>query len=372
MKVLARFEYDRFEDMCSVNIYSADKQINRSVLEINHEINLKLYTLQFIMGILSLVYTNSSVRLNDKREQDKMFIKLFYEIIDRLECIEILDNIIDEILKTGHNGKELVYDEVLEYNLIRFFISTVNHNPYTTNLYRNIVEYSRYTDYTLKAYMSLHYTVYNKSYKIYNDIKWFKHKMDIQLSYSKIRNEFDKLLDNFCLNEYEDYMLHDIVQMLVIDGMEYRDEQLTGILFNNFIDKYRYVGKVYHGSRDLTGKNKDINYLVSKYRYGSISASKDIKIAMNFATHETYYTGDNTPILTYGFIAEIDLNENMIAIDLEKIMLDLKEKYPGLTDWVKPFLKEKEVLILAEYIQDAKILSYEEAEKIKESIKEVK
>lgn len=87
---------------------------------------------------------------------------------------------------------------------------------------------------------------------------------------------------------------------------------------------------------------------------------------MKFATHGAYYP-DNEMATVHGFVAEIDLTEDMKSIDIEKILLDMIEKYPEITDWAKGFLHEREVLIPAEYVHDAKILSYNEAEEIKES-----
>ena len=77
----------------------------------------------------------------------------------------------------------------------------------------------------------------------------------------------------------------------------------------------------------------------------------------------TFFTDDTN--ITYGFISEIEITEDMYAVDIEKIMLDLKEKLPEITGWITDsLLKEREVLILAEYVPQGKILSYAEAEKI--------
>ena len=104
--------------------------------------------------------------------------------------------------------------------------------------------------------------------------------------------------------------------------------------------------------------------MVKRYKSGSISSSKDIKQAMEFSKYYRNSMEDDTNI-TYGFISEIEITEDMYAIDIEKIMLDLKEKLPEITNWISDsLLKEREVLILAEYVPQGKILSYAEAEKI--------
>lgn len=368
MKVLARFEYERFEDKSTtdMNGYTIAKPLNSTMIEMDHERNLKIYTLQFVMGILSAVYTTTYNGTKDKRKQDELFIKLFYEIVDRLDYKELLDIVIEEVYRHEENIEKVYYDEVIEYSLIKFFTTTNQFNPYNTNLYETMKNYITPALYKTNTYKSLYYSTYNKKYKSYNDIQKFKHILDMKLSGYESRSGFDNAIDNFCKEEYEDFMLQDMVRILVEEGVDYSDQEYIDELFNKFGDKYKYVGKVYHGCRDLSGRNKDVKYLLNRYKGGSVSSSKDVSVAMEFATHGVYYP-DNEMTTVHGFVAEIDLTEDMKSIDIEKILLDMIEKYPEITDWAKGFLHEREVLIPAEYVHDAKILSYNEAEEIKES-----
>ena len=90
---------------------------------------------------------------------------------------------------------------------------------------------------------------------------------------------------------------------------------------------------------------------------------------MQFATYENNINGIIEE--KYGFVSEIEITEDMCALDIHQMIMDLKEKYPELTGWVnETFMKEQEVLILAEYVPEGNILNFDEANKIKETLKE--
>ena len=57
-------------------------------------------------------------------------------------------------------------------------------------------------------------------------------------------------------------------------------------------------------------------------------------------------------------MTEVDITEDMKAIDIHKLLLDLREELPDLTTWISDyFVNEQEVLIPAEYVQLGKVLS---------------
>lgn len=369
--VLADYEFDEFDDTTSIpslngnHLYQKDKPINK-------ERNRKLFRLHYVMKILSVLYTTSYVAIPDKDEQDQQFINAFYNIVIRLECDDILDSVIDEIIKRESESSKtkIIYDKYLEYRLVDHFIQGV-YNPIISDLYDDMLKVIHYNQFSINTYTSKMYEVYNNDYIRYKSLSDIRRKINRELGGTNARETFDKLMDNFLIENYDDFIINDLLKCLVQDSEECRNEQYAETLFDNFRDKYQYIGKVYHGSRDVSGRNRNIDYLVSRYKDGSISSSKDIKQALKFAAYESYDYMSKSPILHKGFVAELDITEDMKALDVHKMLIDLKEKLPKLSGWISEgFLNEQEVLIPAEYIKAARIMSYEDAEKLLKEMEE--
>lgn len=366
---LANYDFDILEDECSSrkNGINRDSETILKVADI--EVNKKLHVLGYVLKVVSVIFVNLHISVADKEEQDKMFIKFFYNLVMRLNCNEILDDIIMNTLNTDSKlmNEERVYDEYTEYQLINYFVSRTSYNPFVVDTRIFIGNSIQFNLYSYRDFRYRIFKTYNRKYSEYIILKNYKNSVDLTLSGSNSREKFDYMIDKILHEDYSDFIMNELLYDIVRGYDHRRPEYCSNQLFEYFIDKYKYVGTVYHGSRDITGRNKNIAYLVSQYRTGTISASKSIKEALKFAKFEDFDGYSHSSINQYGFVAELNITEDMIAIDIEKMLLDLKEKLPGLTTWITDkFIEEKEVLILAEYIHDAKIMTYEEAEKIDE------
>lgn len=366
---ISRFEYDRYEDMAN------DKESQRTMLttvtNINHGVNFKLYSLYYTMKVLSVFLSSAYFGgcNSDKERQDKLIAQLFYDLVNRLDCTEILDEVIDKILGCVNDDDiESNYNNVLEYNIISHFINEPLYNPYITDLKSRLGKSISYDKYDVIFYKELIYKCYNKYYNTYMSLIKFKNKLNIELGYYNLNEKFEDIIFKFTLENFEDLTLNDIALGLVKYYDGYREERFVNALFNTLKDKYKYVGKVYHGSRNTTDHNKSIDSMLNSYNEGLISSSKKVKGALAFAKFNNYDREKLSNSTTqYGFISEIEITEDMEAVDIHKLLLELKEKLPDLTEWINDsFINEYEVLIPAVYIKNGKVLSCAEAEEIVE------
>lgn len=318
----------------------------------------KIFYLHFAIKVLSALFVTHGF-YRGVEDTDELIIKTYRYLIEKLDCKELYDKLVEKTKEEVDEFEEVV----VLYNLVDSFQSFYGlFNPYKEDIVEQFMRI--YPPFRVKNYKNTVYNIYNKTYAVYKAIGKYKWNLKSDLSYLGLQDEAEHLLDNLMLLHFEDYSLNEIVQAMVYYYDGDRDEDLSNVLFEKFREKYGYVGKVYHGSKDMSENIPTMEKMVKRYKSGSISSSKDIKQAMEFSKYYRNSMEDDTNI-TYGFISEIEITEDMYAIDIEKIMLDLKEKLPEITGWISDsLLKEREVLILAEYVPQGKILSYAEAEKI--------
>ena len=351
---LAKYEYDRYEDIHKDNMY---KLTHKPVDNVNHEENFKIYCLWFTIKTLSVFLSSTYTFMpKDKKMQDKLIIDLFYNMVRKLNCIEIMDDIINYILNKEESVEDF-YNEVIEYSIISTLMIMPISNPYELDIKLHLSKHIKYDMRTFKDYTLSAYKAYDKQYSTYAKLNDLRYKLSADMSYFNLRDKFEKSLFDFKLENFELLTLNDIAQEFVSFYDGYRDEKFIDVLLNKFGDKYKYIGKVYHGTRsNLNNINRPIEESVKTYVDGYISSSKDIKIAYEFSKFNDYVEGEQ--ITHYGFVTEIDITEDMKAIDIHKLLLDLREELPDLTTWISDyFVNEQEVLIPAEYVQLGKVLS---------------
>ncbi len=133
MVVLADYELDSFEDNQRDNNGFVNPRDRRPI---NMERNRKLFRLQYVMKVLSVIYSTSYVNLVDKAEQDQVFINTFYNMVMRLKCDEIIDEIVNEIIRRDSLAfkMEVCYDKYLEHRLVDYFTCQGVYNPATVDI----------------------------------------------------------------------------------------------------------------------------------------------------------------------------------------------------------------------------------------------
>lgn len=306
--------------------------------------------LKMILAVkLSLMLTSSFSRKQPVKNLDDYFIKLFYKIITRYGIGESLDEIIYNkgVINKGGDvddkkqKMELDYDfnKDKEYAIITSILKVninninqyVNIKKLISNYYSSIIgSYNIITGRDLQ---------FESKYSLYEAIRDLKTEllcknMDDNLK-EKMLSKLNDLINDSDFDDINEY--NELSSNLSYGGERpvYKSEKLMERYGD--IEKYKYKGVVYHGFHNVEG-TADVIGALRYYENGYISCSKDISIAKSFS-----HTGISG---LFGGIIEIYVDDDMEAIDVEKILEDefnkSKNRYKNLYN---NFIQEKEVLI---------------------------
>lgn len=277
---LSKYEYDRYEDISKDNNFKLNKY---SIDNINHEENFKLYCLCFVIKTISVfISSNHIFNTKDRKIQDKCIINLFYDMVRKLNCIEILDDIVNKLIDKT-DAVEDFYNEVIEYSILISLMTVPLSNPYETDMKQYLINYIKYDTRTIKEYNMVAYKSYNKHYNAYVKINNFKDNVALDMSYFNLKDTFDNSIFNFNLENFELFTLNEIARDLVEFYDGYRDEKFINALLTVFNSKYKYTGKVYHGTRnDRSNINRSIDESIKNILMVTFHHQKMLKSLVNF------------------------------------------------------------------------------------------
>ena len=308
--------------------------------------------LKMVLAVkLSLLITSSFSRKQPVKNLDDYFIKLFYKIITRYGVGESLDEI---IYNKGNLKENIVNDKSEEKQKIELDYDFNKDKEYaiiTSILKININNITRYVE--IKRLISNYYSSIIGSYNIFTgrDLQ-FESKYSL---YEAIRDLKTELLCKNMDDDLKEKMLsklNDLINDSDFDDINEYKELYSNLSYGGErpvykseklmerygdIEKYKYKGVVYHGFHNVDG-TADVIGALRYYENGYISCSKDINIAKSFS---------NTGISgLFGGIIEIYVDDDMEAIDVEKILEDEFNKSQNIyKNLYNNFIGEKEVLI---------------------------
>lgn len=308
--------------------------------------------LKMVLAVkLSLMITSSFSRKQPVKNLDDYFIKLFYKIITRYGVGESLDEI---IYNKGNLKENIVNDKSEEKQKIELDYDFNKDKEYaiiTSILKININNITRYVE--IKRLISNYYSSIIGSYNIFTgrDLQ-FESKYSL---YEAIRDLKTELLCKNMDDDLKEKMLsklNDLINDSDFDDINEYKELYSNLSYGGErpvykseklmerygdIEKYKYKGVVYHGFHNVDG-TADVIGALRYYENGYISCSKDINIAKSFS---------NTGISgLFGGIIEIYVDDDMEAIDVEKILEDEFNKSQNIyKNLYNNFIGEKEVLI---------------------------
>lgn len=308
--------------------------------------------LKMVLAVkLSLMITSSFSRKQPVKNLDDYFIKLFYKIITRYGVGESLDEI---IYNKGNLKENIVNDKIEEKQKIELDYDFNKDKEYaiiTSILKININNITRYVE--IKRLISNYYSSIIGSYNIFTgrDLQ-FESKYSL---YEAIRDLKTELLCKNMDDDLKEKMLsklNDLINDSDFDDINEYKELYSNLSYGGErpvykseklmerygdIEKYKYKGVVYHGFHNVDG-TADVIGALRYYENGYISCSKDINIAKSFS---------NTGISgLFGGIIEIYVDDDMEAIDVEKILEDEFNKSQNIyKNLYNNFIGEKEVLI---------------------------
>lgn len=308
--------------------------------------------LKMVLAVkLSLMITSSFSRKQPVKNLDDYFIKLFYKIITRYGVGESLDEI---IYNKGNLKENIVNDKIEEKQKIELDYDFNKDKEYaiiTSILKININNITRYVE--IKRLISNYYSSIIGSYNIFTgrDLQ-FESKYSL---YEAIRDLKTELLCKNMDDDLKEKMLsklNDLINDSDFDDINEYKELYSNLSYGGErpvykseklmerygdIEKYKYKGVVYHGFHNVDG-TADVIGALRYYENGYISCSKDIDIAKSFS---------NTGISgLFGGIIEIYVDDDMEAIDVEKILEDEFNKSQNIyKNLYNNFIGEKEVLI---------------------------
>ena len=180
---------------------------------------------------------------------------------------------------------------------------------------------------------------FESKYSLYEAIRDLKTEllcknMDEVLK-EKMLSKLNELIND---NDFDDINEYNELKSILMYGGE-RPVDKSKKLMERYcdIEKYKYKGVVYHGFYNVEG-TVDVIGALRYYENGYISCSKDINIAKSFS--HTYDSG------LFGGILEIYVDDDIEAIDVEKILKDEFDKSQNIyKELYNNFIHEKEVLI---------------------------
>ena len=324
----------------------------KHVVDITPTKDVNMELLKTVLSVkLSLMITSSLSRKQPVEYLDDYFKKLFYKIITRYDVGEILDEIIyskgilEEISGNNKNDqkqkKDLDYDfnKDKEYAIILSVLKVnldiinprINIKNSISNYYSSMIgSYDIITGRDLQ---------FESKYSLYEAIRDLRTELlckniDETLK-EKMLSKLNELIND---NDFDDINKYNELRSILSYGGE-RPVDKSKKLMERYcdIEKYKYKGVVYHGFYNVEG-TVDVIGALRYYENGYISCSKDINIAKSFS--HTYDSG------LFGGILEICVDDDIEAIDVEKILKDEFDKSQNIYKKLyNNFINEKEVLI---------------------------
>lgn len=314
-----------------------------------------------------LAYTSHNIRKQTVENIDNYFSSLFYKIVCTFDAFDQIDNIVyyrgkKNIKKTEDNNNENVipntpitvndwknkdvepdydYDRNKETALITALIR-ININFISRNIDLSLEIAQKYSAY-LKIVEDMNPFVTDFAFvnklALFNLIKDIKTETISKDLYDEdkqnIINKIDELLDS---NTFDNIIKYNEIKTVLTYGGDRPDFQCEKLM-NKYLADYKYTGVVYHGFYNRNGV-PDVLSVLRHYENGFISCSKDLRTAKNFSRR------GGSDCNMFGGVLEIYIDEDIEAIDVEKILTDAynKEKsvYRGM---YTSFINEKEVLI---------------------------
>lgn len=338
-------------------------------IKTNHERNLKVSTVAILFELFTY-YSQALVRLTNAKHADRIAKRCYYEII--MYCGA--DEYFDELITTGnemydksmkeidhkHKGNKYAWDDEREFvlfgdiirrnitNSFNYDMITVMASTYSHRIGKTTIELER-----LKPENVAHEIIK----KCIVDLNSLNLDMAVK---NRMMNKLNSLFEESIFDKEKEV---ELVRAALIYANNRRPTMKCEKLFNDNKEKYDYKGIVYHGFRDI-GYGLNPRRLLEEYHDGFISCSKDLAIAAEFSGYNDI--GDMEPGRKYNdglYVLEILIDENVEAIDIEKLLEDSYKKYPGKYEQMyKSYIREKEVLLKLPMVS-YNILSQEEVEK---------
>lgn len=356
MDTFAKFIYDEKPDYgygaYSGSSYKLDKRdSNITILKV------------IVATKLLLAYTSGNVRKQPIDNLDMYFSKVFYKIVYAFDAFDVIDSIV------YYRGKKDISDNNIEeskqnmvtvnewknkdikpdydYNrnketaLITAIIRT-NINCYSRNNNLPLIVGEKYSGY-LNIVEDMNPFV--NDFRFIDKLKLFNLITDMKTETicnnidseekSVIIEKIDSILKDGVFDNVTKFK--EINKALTYGG--YRPDTDCKKLMDRYIGDYKYTGVVYHGFYNGTGA-PDVLSVLRHYDGGYISCSKDLRTAKNFAR------GGGSECNMFGGILEIYIDEDIEAIDIEKILQDAYDKEKTIyRNLYNSFINEKEVLI---------------------------
>lgn len=355
MDTFAKFIYDEKPDYgygaYSGSSYKVDKRdSNITILKV------------IVATKLLLAYTSGNVRKQPIDNLDMYFSKVFYKIVYAFDAFDVIDSIV------YYRGKKDISDNNIEeskqnmvtvnewknkdikpdydYNrnketaLITAIIRT-NINYYSRNNNLPLIVGEKYSGYLnivedMNPFVSdFRFVDKLKLFNLITDMKTetICNNIDSEEK-SAIIEKIDGILNDGVFDNVTKFK--EINKALTYGG--YRPDNDCKKLMDRYIGDYKYTGVVYHGFYNGNG-TPDVLSVLRHYDGGYISCSKDLRTAKNFAR-------GGSECNMFGGILEIYIDEDIEAIDIEKILQDAYDKEKTVyRNLYNSFINEKEVLI---------------------------
>lgn len=353
MDTFAKFIYDEKPDYgygaYSGSSYKVDKRdSNITILKV------------IVATKLLLAYTSGNVRKQPIDNLDMYFSKVFYKIVYAFDAFDVIDSIVyyrgkKDINNTEESKQNMVtvnewknkdikpdydYNRNKETALITAIIRT-NINYYSRNNNLPLIVGEKYSGYLnivedMNPFVSdFRFVDKLKLFNLITDMKTetICNNIDSEEK-SAIIEKIDGILNDGVFDNVTKFK--EINKALTYGG--YRPDNDCKKLMDRYIGDYKYTGVVYHGFYNGNG-TPDVLSVLRHYDGGYISCSKDLRTAKNFAR-------GGSECNMFGGILEIYIDEDIEAIDIEKILQDAYDKEKTVyRNLYNSFINEKEVLI---------------------------
>lgn len=312
-----------------------------------------------------LAYTSHNIRKQTVENIDNYFSSLFYKIVYSFNAFDQIDNIIyyrgrKKLNKNLDNNENNIPNAPITVNdwknkdvepdydydrnketalitaLIRININFISRNKDLSleiaqkySAYLQIVEDMNpfVTDFNFVNKLSL--------FKLIKDIK--TETMSKDLDDDDKQNIIDKINELLESNTFDNVIKYNEINTVLTYGGDRPDFQCKKLM-DKYIADYKYTGVVYHGFYNINGV-PDVLSVLRHYENGFISCSKNLRTAKNFA-----HQGSDCNM--FGGVLEIYVDDDMEAIDVEKILTDAYNKEKSVyRNLYNSFINEREVLI---------------------------
>lgn len=328
-----------------------DYKSNKNLKEIDHDKNLKLASIMIAMKLVTF-YTSVIVTRIPAPKADKFLTTLYYQIIDHYDAIDIIDEIIYSANESydkrslennkDHECNRYAYDSEREY----IFFRAMNRNP--LNSYNR--DMSKWVSTIMctdigRARFDIEQhrpskVVHDIIQKAIVDINGIS--IDLETK-NRMLGTLNTLFNESIFDEQKEF---ELIRSALVYNNNRRPTIKCNELFDKHKEKYGYKGIVYHGFRthNIYGHQVFPKNLLKEYHDGFISCSKDLSIAASFA--ETADGDEDFSERDRMCVLEILIDDNVEAIDIERILSDAHEKSPAKYDQLyMSYLREKEVLL---------------------------